>query len=134
RRIGAGLAIIAATGAAVFICLTRRAPTPAEPTRARTGPAPVASAPTVQPAQDRWLAARRKTGEAPPEVPGCLKVAVEDGEYVHSPSGIVFVYVPAGVFVMGNAEGSSRDCPEETPEHKVDLSEYFIGKYEVTNE
>ena len=42
-----------------------------------------------------------------------------------------FVYVPAGAFRMGDnlGEGESR----ERPVHTVDLSAFYIGKYEVTN-
>lgn len=42
-----------------------------------------------------------------------------------------FVYVPAGAFRMGDnfGDGESR----ERPVHTVDLSAFYIGKYEVTN-
>lgn len=43
--------------------------------------------------------------------------------------GIEMVYVPAGCFTMGNAEGR-RD---ERPEHEVCLSAFWIGRTEVTN-
>ncbi len=39
------------------------------------------------------------------------------------------VYVPAGCFMMGNADGR-RD---ERPEHEICLSSFWIGKTEVTN-
>ncbi len=38
------------------------------------------------------------------------------------------VNIPAGTFTMG-----SNDNHDEKPPHKVNLSEYFIGKYPVTN-
>ena len=41
------------------------------------------------------------------------------------------VYIDAGTFTMGNASSSSLD---EKPEHQVTLSDFYIGKYEVTFE
>ncbi|MCD6288413.1 MAG: SUMF1/EgtB/PvdO family nonheme iron enzyme, partial [Candidatus Hydrogenedentes bacterium] len=50
-------------------------------------------------------------------------------------SGQVFyperIYVPAGSFEMGDPWGEG--LPDERPVHTVTLSEYRIGKYEVTN-
>jgi formylglycine-generating enzyme required for sulfatase activity len=43
------------------------------------------------------------------------------------------VYVPAGPFWMGSPEGEGV-AVWETPQHEVDLSAYWIGKYPVTNE
>lgn len=45
--------------------------------------------------------------------------------------GVAMVSVPSGVFMMGDPfdEGS----PDELPVHPVALSEYEIGKYEVSN-
>jgi len=40
------------------------------------------------------------------------------------------VYIPAGVFIMGSNNGFSY----EFPEHVVNLKEYYIDKYEVTNQ
>jgi formylglycine-generating enzyme required for sulfatase activity len=39
------------------------------------------------------------------------------------------VYVQGGDFIMGNNQGAMQD---EKPEHKVNLSSFWIGKYEVT--
>ena len=39
------------------------------------------------------------------------------------------IYVPEGSFRMGN---SLRSNPEESPEHFVNISGFWIGKYEVT--
>jgi len=42
------------------------------------------------------------------------------------------VLIPAGSFLMGSASGD--DIPaDETPQHDVELPEYRIGKYPVTN-
>jgi len=40
------------------------------------------------------------------------------------------VLIPAGEFLMGSTDG----YPEEEPVHKVYLDDYYIDKYEVTNE
>jgi formylglycine-generating enzyme required for sulfatase activity len=41
------------------------------------------------------------------------------------------IYIPAGDFQMGN-NGEDYGNPDEFPQHSVYLSEYWIGKYEVT--
>jgi formylglycine-generating enzyme required for sulfatase activity len=99
------------------------------PAVSNTGPAPPA-----RPAPGAWLAEMRRSGDAPAAVPAFLEPCEARGEYLHRASGIVFVYVPSGPFTMGDNEGRNRDCKEEAPEHTVNLSEYWIGKYEVTNE
>lgn len=40
------------------------------------------------------------------------------------------VFIPGGEFTMGTADGN----PDERPPHKVKLSPFAIGRYEVTNE
>ncbi len=43
--------------------------------------------------------------------------------------GMAFVYIPAGTFRMGSADGE----PDERPVHQVTLSRpFYMGKYEVT--
>jgi formylglycine-generating enzyme required for sulfatase activity len=54
-------------------------------------------------------------------------------EYVNKADGSVLVYVPAGEFVMGAGENEATDLEDAQPQHKVRLSAYFIGKYEVSN-
>ncbi len=44
----------------------------------------------------------------------------------------VMIRIPAGELWMGSAEGEGAS--DERPQHKVYLSEYYIDKYEVTNE
>ena len=53
------------------------------------------------------------------------------------------IYIPAGSFIMGTTEEQSRQLIQsgceaemvkrELPQHLVELSEYYIGKYPVTN-
>ena len=42
------------------------------------------------------------------------------------------IYIPAGSFLMGNNGSEPYSYPEELPRHWVNLSAYYIGKYEVT--
>jgi formylglycine-generating enzyme required for sulfatase activity len=134
----AGGAVVAlAVVAVVAIRLVGR-PTAPEASATAPVPAPVASpagpARPATPAPVAWLAELRTTGDAPGTVPAFLEPCEARGEYLHRSSGVVFVYVPSGPFRMGDEGGRLRDCAEEAPEHMVDLSELWIGKYEVTNE
>ncbi len=47
---------------------------------------------------------------------------------------MILVRVPAGEFLMGSLVGDPRAYDDETPQHKVYLLDYFIGKYPVTLE
>ena len=53
-------------------------------------------------------------------------------EIVWEKDGSAMIYVPAGNFLMGSPEGEGSG--EERPQHKVHIDEYYIDKYEVTNE
>ncbi len=64
-------------------------------------------------------------GEVLPE--GLVK-APEQGEYLWRVDGSRMVYVPAGPFTMGSDEGGK----DEKPVHQVELSAYYIDKYEVS--
>ena len=50
------------------------------------------------------------------------------------PSSIAnnMVYIPGGTFWMGCSPGDTECDVDESPRHKVTLSPYYIGKYEVT--
>ena len=43
------------------------------------------------------------------------------------------VNVPAGEFLMGSTEGEDMTRANESPQHTIDLAEFYIGKHEVTN-
>ncbi|WP_022671229.1 formylglycine-generating enzyme family protein [Hippea alviniae] len=47
--------------------------------------------------------------------------------------GMKFVYIPGGCFMMGANPNDKLARKDEKPQHKVCLSGYFIGQYEVTN-
>lgn len=75
----------------------------------------------------------RTSREAPREGPGLPGLTYlgwnEKGfeEYRNDRDGSILVRVPAGEFWMGSEEED-----DEKPPHRVQLSEYLIGKYEVT--
>jgi len=48
-------------------------------------------------------------------------------------AGIEFVHICPGTFMMGSDTKDPRAYPDELPAHEVTLSEYWIGKYEVTD-
>ncbi len=64
-------------------------------------------------------------GEVMPEG---LARGEQEGEYVWHKDGSVMVYVPPGKFPMGSTEGD----PDEKPVHEVDVSGFYIDKYEVS--
>ncbi len=46
-------------------------------------------------------------------------------------SGIVFVYIPGGSFMMGSPEGGGSE-DDEHPQHMVTLDGFWMSRYEVT--
>jgi formylglycine-generating enzyme required for sulfatase activity len=53
---------------------------------------------------------------------------------ITSPIHLELVRVPAGAFLMGSDPGKDEDAREdEQPQHRLDLPEFYIGKYPVTN-
>jgi formylglycine-generating enzyme required for sulfatase activity len=55
-------------------------------------------------------------------------------EYGHLATGLIFVLLPGGTFLMGSpADEPGRDS-DEGPVHEVELSPFLISKYEVTQE
>ena len=69
-----------------------------------------------------------RLGPAAPEMKACAP-----GEE-RTENGIVFVRICPGTFTMGSARNAPRADPDETPAHQVTLSEFWIGKTEITNE
>jgi len=70
---------------------------------------------------------RKLMGEAPvPAPPG----GTQPQPQVSGAKGGEMVRVPAGEFIMGSDSGGA----DEKPVHRVYLDEFFIDKYEVTNE
>jgi formylglycine-generating enzyme required for sulfatase activity len=44
------------------------------------------------------------------------------------------VKIPAGTFLMGSADNDESAYSDEKPQHRVNLQEFYLGKYPVTQE
>ncbi|MBF0426922.1 MAG: formylglycine-generating enzyme family protein, partial [Magnetococcales bacterium] len=52
--------------------------------------------------------------------------------WVEQVTGMKFVWVPAGSFLMGSAKGAPGRRSDETPQHPVELDGFWMGQYPVT--
>jgi formylglycine-generating enzyme required for sulfatase activity len=55
-------------------------------------------------------------------------------EYCHLATGILFVLLPGGGFLMGSPDDEPGHLTFEGPVHEVELSPFLIAKYELTQE
>ncbi len=55
-------------------------------------------------------------------------------EYKHSRTGIIFVKIPGGKFMMGSPENEKGRSILEEPQQEVTLPSFLIAKYEVSQE
>lgn len=53
-------------------------------------------------------------------------------EFEHDGTGILFVLLPGGDFLMGTPQNEGDRWQDEGPLHLVTLSAFLVGKYEVT--
>ena len=63
------------------------------------------------------------------------EVRAQEKNYTETVNGVTFemVYVEGGIFMMGALENEGKgDLYSAQPAHQVKLSDYYIGKYEVT--
>ena len=65
--------------------------------------------------------------------PAIGTAACQPGDEVED-QGIALVHICAGTFVMGSAEDDPEANEIEKPAHEVTLGEFWLGKYEITNE
>jgi len=65
--------------------------------------------------------------------PKTVIVYIGNGDFLISSSGIEMCFVPSGSFQMGNPDTSVGNT-DERPVHSVTLSDFYMGKYEVTQE
>jgi formylglycine-generating enzyme required for sulfatase activity len=49
--------------------------------------------------------------------------------WIDTVTGMEFIWIPGGSFIMGTDDGR----PDEAPAHKEELEGFWMGKYEVTN-
>ncbi len=65
-----------------------------------------------------------------------VKTAAEMKAYTNTIPGTVVTYemlpIPGGEFVMGTPDSEPKRKPDEGPQHKVKISPFWMGKYEVT--
>ena len=60
-------------------------------------------------------------------------VEVPGADFTDAQFGIEMVFVEGGTFIMGCTPEQEYDCDDrEKPAHKVTVSDFYIGKYEVT--
>ena len=66
-------------------------------------------------------------------------IASITGRVVASPTslitqncGVELILIPGGRFMMGSPVGEGRD--DEHPAHEVDIRQFYLGRYPVTNE
>jgi formylglycine-generating enzyme required for sulfatase activity len=62
---------------------------------------------------------------------GCVMAAHAETPYVDPSTGIEFISVPGGCYQMGDSVGDGD--PNERPVHEVCVSDFSIGKSEITN-
>jgi formylglycine-generating enzyme required for sulfatase activity len=91
------------------------------------------------PQEDAGLAPRR-VAEHPPSsavnpAPSQIRsVPGSDLMVIEEPFHMELVRVPAGEFLMGSDSAQDRHArPDEQPQHRVYVSEFYIGRYPVTN-
>ena len=110
----AWIGLLTLLGISIFLS-ARYLSKPDEPTVRNPAPTPVPAAVQTRP---------------PVKAPGkCVPGKEETDE-----NGITFVRICPGTFTMGSVENDPRADSGEKPAHKVTLSEFWIGKTEITNE
>ncbi|MEK6647189.1 MAG: formylglycine-generating enzyme family protein [Candidatus Firestonebacteria bacterium] len=61
-------------------------------------------------------------------------ITLSDTSKMKNVGGIEFVFIPAGSFFMGASDSDLDAGINEKPQHKVKISGFWMGKYEVTQE
>lgn len=76
------------------------------------------------------LRARLSGGSQKPSFPEKTRFP---GRRIHEKTGIELIRIPAGPFLYGSADSDKMARDNEKPQQWVDLPEYRIGRYPVTN-
>jgi formylglycine-generating enzyme required for sulfatase activity len=77
---------------------------------------------------------RKVSGDSASETQELLVLQKHYPMTIDSPIHLEFARIPAGGFYMGSHEDHDKDLYDrETPQHRVKLNEFFIGKTPVTN-
>jgi serine/threonine protein kinase len=69
-----------------------------------------------------------------PVLPSITQVPIAEATIVWEKDSSVMVHVPAGEFLMGSSDDDASADGDEKPMHSVYLDEFWIDKFEVTNE
>ncbi|MFH0801630.1 MAG: SUMF1/EgtB/PvdO family nonheme iron enzyme [bacterium] len=77
----------------------------------------------------RKAAAKKAASSSAASRPQQVAMGTMPSVITNAKDGSELIMIPAGEFIMG-----SNDYEDEKPPHRVYLSAYYIGKYEVTNE
>jgi formylglycine-generating enzyme required for sulfatase activity/nucleotide-binding universal stress UspA family protein len=93
-------------------------------------PVPATIRPAVPDAGPKPAASNEETRPPATSAPLATCISGEVGEE----NGIAYVRICSGTFTMGSAESDQHASREEKPAHQVTLSEFWMGKTEVTNE
>lgn len=79
---------------------------------------------------------RQLDGEepAPPaHKPKSPQPKTDPNRRIHEKTGIELVRIPAGPFLYGSSDADEMARDNEKPQRKIDLPEYWVGRYPVTN-
>jgi len=122
-------AVVATARAAAVATARAPAPSPSRvPATARSALATARAEATATSRSALASARAQATARTPTATPTLLPDAT-----MGAVDGAVYVYVPAGEFVMGSASTDPEADDDERPPHTVYLDAYWIGQTEVTN-
>jgi len=97
--------------------------------------ATIAAVATAQaPGVPDWFLALDNASKPHLPLPKGIVFGVHPLEYLCEKDRSVLVFVPGGVFKMGVDAGEPDAADDNVPAHLVELSPYFLGKCEVSNE
>ncbi len=104
----------------------------------KKGERPDRAKPPRQPTELRLPEVVSSTGPSTDAKPSGLEPKAEWSctyqEWMEPKSGVVFVKVCGGTFQMGSEPTDKEADDDEKPSYPVKMSDYWIGKYEVSNE
>jgi formylglycine-generating enzyme required for sulfatase activity len=66
-----------------------------------------------------------------------ISIPQSSSSFTQTPPGDIeleMVNIPAGSFLMGSADNDESAYGDEKPQHRVNLQEFYLGKYPITQE